>query len=177
MADVNYAELVQNKRDQVVIVVIIILSIIISRSFYQQQMLKYNKLTDNIKTEQEKGDTLGRIVIVNEKIKKLKTKGWDTSDTNRIIEKIYNIGLESRVKLRDISPGEKRDEKNYILMPFALGGEATYSDFMKFAKKIETYQMLIKIKSVSLDPIGSGQDKKTGIMLKVDMAVDAVYLK
>ncbi|MEK7849491.1 MAG: type 4a pilus biogenesis protein PilO [Candidatus Omnitrophota bacterium] len=177
MADVNYAELVQNKRDQIVIVVIIILSIIISRSFYQQQMLKYNQLTGSIKTEKEKGDTLSRIVIVNEKVKKLKTKGWDTSDTNRIIEKVYNIGLESQVKLRDISPGEKRVEKNYILIPLTLSGEAIYSDFMKFAKIIETYQMLTRIRSVSLGPIGAGQEKKTDILLKVDMVVEAVYLK
>ena len=177
MADVNYVQLVKNKRDQIVIVVIIILSIVISRSFYQQQMLKYSKLTDNIKTEEEKGNALSRIVAVNEKIKKLKVKGWDTSDTNRIIEKIYNIGLESQVKLRDISPGEKRDEKNYILIPLTLSGEATYDDFMKFAKKIETYPMLIRIKSVSLGPIGADQQKRSDIVLKVDMVVEAVYLK
>jgi hypothetical protein len=177
MADVNYAQLIQNKRDQIVIVMIIIFSIIISRNIYQQQMLKYNLLTDNIKTEEEKGNTLSRIVIVNEKIKKLKVKGWDTSDTNRIIEKVYNIGLEAQVKLRDISPGEKKDEKNYILIPLSLSGEATYSDLIKFSKKIETYQMLIRIKSVSLGPIGADQRKKSDIVLKVDMVVEAVYLK
>ncbi len=177
MADVNYAGLAQNKRDQIVIVVVIILSIILSRSFYQQQMLKYNKLTDSIKTEEEKSATLSRIVIVNEKIKKLKTKSWDTSDTNRIIEKVYNIGLESNVKLRDISPNEKKDEKNYILIPLALIGESTYDDFIKFAKKIETYQMLIKVRSVSLSPIGDDQQKKANLMLRVDMVVEAVYLK
>ena len=177
MIDVNYAELVHNKRDQIVIVVIIIFSIIVSNHFYQQGMLKYNKVIDGIKTEEEKSVTLSRIVTVNEKIKKLSVKGWDTSDTNRIIEKVYNIGLESQVKLRDISPGGKKDEKNYILIPLALSGESTYDNFIKFIKIIETYQMLTRVRSVLLSPIGDNQQKESNLVLRVDMAIEAVYLK
>ena len=177
MIDVNYAELVHNKRDQIVIVVIIIFSIIVSNHFYQQEMLKYDKVTDGIKTEEEKSVTLSRIVTVNEKIKKLSVKGWDTSDTNRIIEKVYNIGLELQVKLRDISPGGKKDEKNYILIPLALSGESTYDNFIKFIKIIETYQMLTRVRSVLLSPIGDNQQKESNLVLRVDMAIEAVYLK
>ena len=177
MIDVNYAELVHNKRDQIVIVVIIIFSIIVSNHFYQKEMLKYDKVTDGIKMDEEKSVTLSRIVTVNEKIKKLSVKGWDTSDTNRIIEKVYNIGLELQVKLRDISPGGKKDEKNYILIPLALSGESTYDNFIKFIKIIETYQMLTRVRSVLLSPIGDNQQKESNLVLRVDMAIEAVYLK
>ncbi len=175
MAELDYMDLIAKKRDWIVIIVVIAVFSLFTRNIYDSQMRKYNKLIENIKTEEDKSSSLDRIILATEKIKKIKVKGWDTIDANQIIEKIYNIGLESSIKLRDITPSEKKDEKNYILIPFSLSCEAAYNDFLRFIKKLETYNKFLRIRNISISPIPAL--KRSEVPVKFSLTVDAVYFK
>jgi len=65
--------------------------------------MRYEEMLRQIETEKEKGVTLDRILVFNEKIKRAKEKSWDTLDTNAIIDRIYKEGIESEIKIRNIS--------------------------------------------------------------------------
>lgn len=177
MADKNIVETLFKKRDNIVIIVLVVLSLVVSRTVYQKQIEKYEKLKEAINNEEEKGKSLERIVILNEKIKKEKGRGWNTTDTNAIIEKIYNIGLESQIKIRDIAPHDKRDEKNYIALPMSLSGEATYKDLFKFLKKLETYPSLIHVRSLAVSPSGRQKSEGRELILQMNLDVEAIYMK
>lgn len=164
------------KKDNVVILVIIVVSLVAARSIYQNQVGRYNVIKLQIDAEKGKGASLDRIIVFNEKIKKAKEKSWDTVDVNAIIDRIYNIGLESAIKIRNISPAEKRDEKNYTLIPFTINCEATYRELVFFAKKLETYPMLIRIKNMDMSPMGEKADARN-MKLRATVMIEAVYLK
>lgn len=164
------------KKDNIVIAVIVVLSFIAAKFVYQDQLNRYNVIKGQIESEKGKGESLDRIIVLNEKIKKAKERSWDTADINAIIDKIYNIGLESAIKIRNISPGEKREEKNYTLIPFVINCEATYRELVFFAKKLETYPMLIRIKTMDISPMGKKADARN-MQLRSTVAIEAVYLK
>ncbi|MFH0801947.1 MAG: type 4a pilus biogenesis protein PilO [bacterium] len=177
MAEKNLFETIFTKRDNIVVIIFIVASLAGSRIVYQKQMAKYVQLKGSITDEEEKGKSLDRIVLLNENIKQFKAKSWDTLDTNAIIEKIYNIGLESQIKIRDISPKEKRDEKNYILIPFGLSCEATYKDLFRFMRRLETYPMLLRVKTVAAGPMARMNTAERELLLGVGLELEAVYMK
>lgn len=178
-ADINYTDLLTKHREKVVLLAVIFLSFVLSKNIYQKQMAKYEKLKVDIKTEKEKGEALDRIVLFTEKIKKIKSRGWETQETNKIIEKISSMALQSHVRFKDVTPQEKRDERHYILIPLALTCEATYKDFYRFLKVLEAHPHFIRITSFGLssaegDPLKMAKD---GPLLRVGCVIEAVYLK
>lgn len=178
-ANINYSDLLTKHREKVVLLAVIILSLVVSKNIYKKQMGKYEKLKGDIKAEKEKGETLDRIVLFTEKIKKMKTRGWENQEINKIVEKISGLALQSHVRFKDVTPQEKRDERHYILIPLALTCEATYKDFYSFLKALETYPHFIRIASFGLssaegDPLKMAKD---GPLLRVGCVIEAVYFK
>lgn len=176
MENIDINKLIMQHRSVVVVVVIILLSLLIAKNIYNKQMMHYTAIKEKIAAEKEKSEAIERIVLLNEQLQKKRGRSWDTVDFNSIVEKIFNMGLEYNVKIRDISPGEKREEVNYVVIPFALSGEATYEDLLRFVKNMEKFPMLIRINSVSVNPIGS-QDVEDNLSLGVGLSAEAVYFK
>jgi len=166
---------VLKKKDNVVIVVMIIAGLFISRNIYQEQLLKSNAMREQIVSESEKSKTIEQIVALNEKNKNLKKGSWDTVDANAIIDNIYKIGLESDIKIKNISPFDKQDEREYTLIPFSITCESSYKNLILFCKKLETYPKQIRIKGVEAAPVGSGPGRS--VLLRLNIIVEAVYLK
>jgi Tfp pilus assembly protein PilO len=173
----NISNILLKNREQVVMGAVILLSVLVSKGIYGQQMNQYTKLKNQISEEQQKGAALERIVGLNERIKKLKVNGWDSADFNSIIDKIYNIALESKIKIRDITPQEKKDEKNYIIIPMIVNGEANYRDLYNFIKKLETYSMLTHIQGLAVDPMSKQEPGATTLLLKISLNVETIYFK
>jgi len=171
------ANAVLKKRDNVVTAVIICISLILSQRVYRQQMVKYEKLKDGIKSEQEKSQSLERIVALNEKIKALKNRSWNTVDINIIIETVNSISLETQTKIRNIIPYEKKDEKSYVTIPLTISCEATYKDLHRFIKRLELNQMFFRVKSLSASPVGRASTGGRRLMLGVTLDLEAIYLK
>ena len=175
MDDINKL-LIKNK-DQVVIVVIILISLIIAKNLYGRQMTKYAQLQESIRVEQEKGATLERIIDLNEKTKGLREKSWDTADANIIISKINNLGLEAKIKVTAVTPMDKRDEKTYVVIPFALSCETTYKDMVRFIRRLEKNNMLLRVRDISMAPSEAQETQNDRILLRVSFTVEAIYLK
>ena len=170
-------KVLSKNRDLIIIAGMILVSLVIAKNLYNQQIDKYAKMKQEIKVEEEKGTTLDRIILLNERLKKIKEKSWDTVDSNFIIDKIFNIALESQIKIRSITPQDKRDEKNYAAIPFSLSGEAIYRDLLKFIKRLETYKMMLRVKDLSMNPIESQQSEKQDLLLSFSLLVEAIYFK
>lgn len=170
----NFKEILK-KKDNVVIVLVAFVFLMMAKSIYQKQLNKYNKLKQDISFEQEKSKSLDHIVSLNEKVKKLREKSWETPDANTILEKILNLAIKTQIKIRDISPGEKREDKNLVFIPFSINCEATFKNLLKFAKKLETYPKLIRMTRVTATPLSAeGQGE---FVLRVSLSLEAVYLK
>lgn len=176
MENIGINKLLSENRGMAVIIVIALLSVMIVKNIYTKQMAQYDDIKEKISSEQEKSEVIERIVLLNEALEKRKERSWDTVDFNAIVEKIFNLGLENNVKIRDISPGEKREEPNYVAIPFSISAETTYSDLLKFIKQMEQSLMLIHIVNITMNPIGS-QDVDQDLALGVGMGVEAIYLK
>jgi Tfp pilus assembly protein PilO len=144
---------------------------------YKKQMDKFEKINLEIKTGKEKIQALDHIISLNEKIKKFKEKSWTTLDATEIMGKIFDVGLESQLKIRDISPDARKDEKNYVLLPFTLSCEATYKALYKFIKRLETYPMWWRIRTVTCGPLRSDGTFENNVALKINIGIDAIYLK
>ncbi len=176
MSDLNVnLSVVFKKKDNVVIVVMIVAGLFVSRNIYQEQLLKSNAMKEQIVSESERSKIIGRIVSLNEKNKNLKKRSWDTVDANAIIDSIYKVGLESNIKIKNISPSDKQDEREYALIPFSITCESSYKNLILFCKKLEIYPKQIRIKGVEAAPGGSGPGKS--VLLRLNIVVEAVYLK
>ncbi|MBI5872797.1 MAG: type 4a pilus biogenesis protein PilO [Candidatus Omnitrophica bacterium] len=164
------------KKGNIVMIVIVLVSLWFAKDIHTKQVLRSEDMKRQIEAEKEKGAALDRIVVLNEKIKKAKEKSWDTIDTNSIIDKIYKVGIDSEVKIMNISPGGRTEEKNYTIISFGIDCGATYKQLIQFIKRLETYPMLIRIRSFSIAPAGDtrGQADPT---LSGNIAVEAVYFK
>ena len=165
------------QRDNVVIAGILIIFLILTRATYKQQMAKRERLTNAIQTEEEKNASMGNIVALNEKIKKYKARSWNTGDINVIIQKIYNIGLETPVKIKNISPIGKKEEKNYILIPLNVNFQGLYKDVLKFTKKIENYPMMLRVTELTISPRYRAKQGSETQLQDIAVIVEAVYLK
>lgn len=177
MADLN--KLLMKNKQQTVIVVMIIISVMISKDIYGRQVTKSSALAEQIRTEREKAAALDRIVVLNEDLKKIKVRSWDTTDSNRVVNRIFNLGLDAKIKITDITPGDKRDEKNYIVLPLSLTCDTTYSGLLRFVKKLELYPMLTRIREVSVHPSGILEKEimSRNPTLRVNLIVETVYFK
>ncbi|MFH1692065.1 MAG: type 4a pilus biogenesis protein PilO [Candidatus Omnitrophota bacterium] len=176
MENIDVNKLLSENRGVVVIIAIALLSVMIAKNIYTKQMAQYENIKAKISAEQEKNEAVERIVLLNEILQKQKERSWDTVDFNAIVEKIFNLGLECNIKIRDVSPGEKRDEPNYVAIPFTISAESSYGDLMEYIKRMEKLPMLMHIKNVTMNPIGS-QDVDQDVSLGVGMGVEAIYLK
>ncbi len=176
MENIDISKMFVQNRSVVVIVAIVLFSGIVAKNIYAKQMGQYFSIKEKISAEAEKNEAIERIVLLNEQVQKKRARSWDTVDFNAIVEKIFNMGLEYNVKIRDITPGEKRDEPNYVGIPFSISGETTYSDLLKFIKKLETFPMLIQVNTVSVNPIGS-QEEEENLALGIGLGAEAIYFK
>lgn len=176
MENIDLNKLLSQNRSVVVVIAIALFSFILAKNIYNKQMVQYAAIKEKIASEQEKSEAIERIVLLNEQVQKKKVRSWDTADFNAIVEKIFNMGLEYDVKIRDISPVGKREEANYIAIPFSISGEATYNNLSRFIKKLETFDMLICVNSLSVNPIGS-QETEEGLFLGIGLGAEAIYLK
>lgn len=176
MESMDFNKLLAGKRELVIIIATILIFCFISKKIYDRQMVEYASIKEQIAGEKEKSQAIERIVLLDKEVGKYKTKSWNTVDFNTIVEKIFNLGLEYHVKIRDIAPSEKRDERNYVAIPFSISGEVTYSDLLKFIKQLETFPMLIRVHSVNVNPIGS-QDAEGELTLGMGVAAEAIYFK
>lgn len=177
MVETDYMALALKNKNHIMMIFIIIVASVISSKIYKGQMVKYEKIKSDIKIEQEKRSALDRLVIVNEELKKIKLRSWDVKDTNLVIEKIYDILSGTKIKIKNLMPKDKVDEKNYILLPFSLAFETTYAEFFGFLKKVETFPMAMMIKDLRVaSPERNGASKEEPL-LGVDLTMQAVYLK
>jgi len=176
MADINInLDKILKKKDNIAIAVMILIAVFIAKNLYQKQIGKANGMKSQIEAEAEKGKTLDRIIVLSEKIKKMSLNSWKTVDANIIIDNIYRIGLESNIKIRNIAPAEKKDEKNYVLIPVTITAETSYRNLVVFCKKLETFDHQIKIASVDAVPVA---EKKEGeVVLSTTIRAEAVYIK
>lgn len=177
MAEINFISIVVKNKNTIIFLVLISISLFFSRMVYKKQMNKFEKINLEIKTGKEKIQALDHIISLNEKIKKFKEKSWSTLDATEIMGKIFDVGLESQLKIRDISPDTRKDEKNYVLLPFTLSCEATYKALYKFIRRLETYPMWWRIRTVTCGPLHSDETQSDNVVLKVNIAIDAIYLK
>jgi hypothetical protein len=164
-------------RDNVTIVTVILISLFISRAIYSRQMVKYHQLIKETRIEQEKGAILDRLVGLNAKIKKYKERSWNAVDFNSIVGKISNLALESQVKIFDITPGARKDENHYLVIPLFLNGEATYKNFLGFLKNLETNKMFLRVKSLQLSPQTGEALSDKGLIIRINLSIQAIYLK
>ena len=164
-------------RETVIIAVMTLMSLMIARNLYNQQIKKYMQLKEDIKIEQEKGMALDRIILLNEQIKQAKKKSWDTVDFNSIVDKIFNMALESQIKIRNITPHDPRNEKHYVAIPFSLNAEGTYKDILRFIKKLESYKMMVRVRDLNMSPLESQDTDKSDILLAFGLQVEAFYFK
>ena len=177
MADFN--KLLLKNKQQTVIIIMIIISVMISKDIYGRQIAKSSALSEQISTEREKAAALDRIVVLNEDLKKIKVRSWDTTDSNSVVNRIFNLGLDSKIKITDITPGEKRDEKNYIALPLSLTCDTTYAGLLRFIKKLELYPMLTRIREVSVH-LGVTTEKELANKnptLRLNLIVETIYFK
>ncbi|HAJ56862.1 MAG TPA: hypothetical protein DCL35_03720 [Candidatus Omnitrophica bacterium] len=172
----NNLDVILKKKENIVLVVMVLISLWFAKGIYSGQSMRYEEMLRQIETEKEKGVTLDRILVFNEKIKKAKEKSWDTLDTNAIIDKIYKEGIESEIKIRNISPGGRVEEKNYVLISFGIESEATYKQFIRFIKRLEIYPMLVRVKTFNIEPMDE-TGRSVDPILRGSIALDAVYLK
>lgn len=182
MAEPNYLEILSKQRNQILLLVMVAIASFFAYQIYLQQMLTADKLRTQISEEQEKRQSLDTILVYHEKIKKIKQRSWDTLDSNKIMEKIFDIGRVSLVNITKIEPGVKREEKNYTLLPFSLACEATYKTLVKFIRNIETYAMLWRIRGVSVNPLVGTDiidkgDSQEDVQLGISISLEAMYLK
>lgn len=177
MEDLNV--LIAKHKDKAVMGVIFVISLIAAKTIYDIQMKKYAKVKEEIRIEQDKSTTLDRIMVLNENVKKLKQKSWDTTDFNTIVERISDLALECNVKIYDIAPGGKEDVKQYVVIPFSINAEATFNNYYKLMKKIESYPMLLRIKSASVMPMDTEikVGKEEAGVLRLNIFAEAFYLK
>lgn len=173
LSERSVKELIAKNRETLIIVAMIVVGLVVAKNFYKKQMDRYFYLKSRIETEREKGGIIDRIVKYNDAIKKFKGTSWDSIDTNPIIDKIYNLGLESGIRIRDIAPRTKKEEDAYILLPFDLSCETTYKDLVKFLRSLEVYPKFLRVSSVDATP---GSKKGRDIILFVRMTVEALYI-
>jgi Tfp pilus assembly protein PilO len=177
MADMNINfEALLKKKDVLVVAGVVVLALLVARNIYGRQMRHYASMKELISAEKDKGATLERIIVLNEKIKKMKSKSWASTDMNFIIDKIYNIGLEVKVKIKDISFGDRVDNTNFLTVPIGFACEAPYKSLVLFMKKMETYPMAIRIKALSLGPTESSTSRRDPV-LRAAFSIEVVYLK
>jgi Tfp pilus assembly protein PilO len=164
------------KKGNIVMIAIVLVSLWFAKDIHTKQVLRSEDMKRQIEAEKEKGAALDRIIALNEKIKQAKEKSWDTVDTNSIIDKIYKVGIDLEVKIMNIAPGGKAEEKNYTLISFGIDCGATYKQLIQFIKRLETYPMLIRIKAFSITPAGETRGHADPA-LSGNIAVEVVYLK
>ncbi len=174
----NFLNSFFKNKDNVVIVVMIAIAIFIANDIYKKQIVKYSDIRTQINSEFERSKTIDRIIALNEDIKKAKQKSWSTLDINVIIDEINKIGIDTKMKIRGISPAGKIDEKNYVLIPLVISCEASYKNLILFCKRLENYPMYFIITSLSAHPLedvsGSGGKE---LLLSLNIMVSALYLK
>lgn len=173
----DFINLLWKNRDNTTIAVVVLISLFITKLLYGQQMVKYHHLKEQIRIEQEKGIILDRIVVLNTKIKKYKERNWDTTDFNSIVGKISNLALGSGVKIFDITPEGRKDENQYLVIPLAINGEATYKNLLSFLKSLETNKMILRVKSVRLSPRETEVADGNELTIGVNLSIRAIYLK
>lgn len=173
--------LLTKHKDKVVAAIVVIIFLFISKNVYDVQIRQYKKVKEEIMAEGEKASTLDRLVRINEQLKKLKVRGWPTTDFNVIAEEISNYALETKVKILDIVPQEKRDNPTYISIPCSINAEADYRSIYLFIKKLETSLRLFQVRSINLDSLGSaktsGRTSRAAEPLRINMVIEALYLK
>lgn len=182
-SDIN--RLLKQNKDLVVIVVLLLVCLLVAKKIYDAQIGRYNSLKEQIQAERDKGDSLDRIVIVNEKIKQLKQRGWKVTDFNTIVEQVSLLAGESSVKILNIMPQDKRDDTHYIVIPFQVNAEGGFKDALVFFKKIETSPYLLHIRDIVLAPDrrdrmdGEVQPRKklSGSDVSISFSAEAYYFK
>lgn len=175
MADINMQTIMKNK-DNVVIAVLVVISLVISKDIYGKHSTRYLNITSQITTEKEKGLTLDRILVLNDKIKKNAQRSWNTLDLNIIVGNIYDIGSKSGVKIREVSPRGKKEEKNYTLSSYSVTCEGTYKDVSQFVKNLEDYSMLIRINEFESSPMGDTRSYSDPTLIAT-IGAEVIYLK
>lgn len=175
MSEKDALQSLLKRKDILVIVVCVGAFLVLTNNVHKTQMGKFNQLKQDIEIEKQKGESLERIVIAHEKIKKLKERSWESVDTNQIIEKVFNIGLGAGVKIRDINPQQKEESDHIVRIPFSINCEATYENCMLFLKNLEEYPKLIHIRSVSINPFVKEGDEE--MSMTVSIFLEALYFK
>lgn len=174
-------ELTGRYKNFTIIISIVLVSFFFAGNVYRQQVSKSELLKEDIRIETEKSAALDRIVLLNERLKKIKEKGWGALDSSKMMEVISNLAIESGVKISDVSPQEKLNEKNYVLFPFSLHCEATYKDFVKFLRAVESYPALFRVRELNMAAMdspeaGAGSEGKD-IRLGITLTLCSVYYK
>jgi Tfp pilus assembly protein PilO len=185
MEQSDISRLLKQNKDLVVIVVLLLVSLLVAKKIHDAQIGRYNSLKDKIQAEREKGESLDRIVTVNEKVKQLKQRSWKVTDFNTIVEYVSQLASESSVKVSNIMPQEKRDEAHFIVIPFQVNAEAGFKETLVFLKKLETGPFLLHVRDIILAPDrrdfmeGEAQPKKklAGSNLSINLSAEAYYFK
>ncbi len=164
-------------KNNLVIVGVIIVSLFVAKRANDMHTQRCNQLTEQIKTEEEKGTTLERIVVLNEKLKKLRERSWEATDFEAVVQRVSSLAQASNVKIFSLMPGDKKDNDTYISVAFSLTGEATFRNYMKFLKALENEKKLLRLKDMTLAPQGQQNSSNEDVPLSINISGEAIYFK
>jgi Tfp pilus assembly protein PilO len=173
--------LLTKRKDYVIIGVAVVASLILAKMVYSRQIKEYDRIKAEITTEQEKAQTLDRIVGINHRIADLKKSGWNTTEYEVIGSRLGEMARARQIKIFNVEPAERSVEANFIRMPLKIKAEGTTEDLVRFLKDIETMPTLTKIQMITAEPVGSFEPGKPlpqeKIILSVDLTIVAYYFK
>ncbi len=185
MEQVDVTRLLKQNKDAVVIIAILLVCLLAAKKIHDAQVGKSRSMQDQIQIEKDKGESLDRILLLHEEVKKLKNRSWKTTDFNVVVDGISALAADAGVKVSNITPQDKRDETHMIVVPFQMNVECDYKNLLLFLKNLETLPVLTHIRDISMSPIrreaaaaqDPGRPKPAYSMLIVSLTAEAFYIK
>ena len=154
-----------------------LVGLVLARGAFNSQMVKVASLKGSIALEEKKSTALDRILTLSDALQKLKGKGWPSTDFASVVEALSRIQEVSGINIQVITPEEKRDEKDFVAIPFSLNAEATYRDLVRFLATLAASPHLLVVHEVTLTPGGEQGSLTRGVVLRVTVKGEAIFFK
>jgi len=166
-------------REALVVIGVALVGAFIAKKAYDVQLDKVRVVRESIRREEQKAQTLDRIIVLNERLKELKKSSWPSTDFASVVDVVSRIGEETGLRVSSISPVGKTEETYLISISFFITAEATYRDLAKFLLAVRSLPELLYIQEVTLTPGGEKREGAGGVWVSLALNIkgSALYLK
>jgi len=164
-------------REPLVVVGVVLVSLFFAKKAYDLQMAKAWWVKEGIRKEEQKAMTLDRIIVLNERLEKMKEAGWSSTDFASVVDVLTEIGQGAGMRVQDITPMAKTEETHLVTISFFLNAASTYRGVAKFLVAARQLSKVLRVQEVTLSPEKPGDQAGYDVMLKVSLKGEVYYFK